>query len=101
MRSGAIRVRVRAEVGIHALSLVQPTVNYRLCRACPGQHFAGASLFMNIAMVLHVFNITPPLDEQGKPIQVKMQITSGLSSCVNICSGFMRVDLDWDLSDIL
>ncbi|TFK78807.1 CyP450 monooxygenase [Polyporus arcularius HHB13444] len=49
-------------------------------RACPGQHFAGASLFMNIAMVLHVFNITPPLDEQGKPIQVKMQITSGLSS---------------------
>ncbi len=56
---------------------------------------------MNIAMVLHVFSITPPLDEHGEPIQIKLQIASGLSSCVDICSGFMCTDLDWNLSDIL
>lgn len=43
-------------------------------RICPGRYFAEASLFINIAMVLHVFDITPPLDENGRvtPIQLKM-----------------------------
>ncbi|TFK83551.1 cytochrome P450 [Polyporus arcularius HHB13444] len=38
------------------------------------RYFAEASLFINIAMVLHVFDITPPLDENGRvsPIQLKM-----------------------------
>ena len=28
-------------------------------------------MFAIIAMVLHVFNITPPLDETGKPIVIE------------------------------
>ncbi|OSD07365.1 CyP450 monooxygenase [Trametes coccinea BRFM310] len=39
-------------------------------RICPGRHFALASLFINIASLLHVFDITPPLDENGQPIRV-------------------------------
>ncbi|KAI0741780.1 cytochrome P450 [Daedaleopsis nitida] len=34
-------------------------------RRCPGIDFASASLFINAAMVLHTFDILPPLDENG------------------------------------
>ncbi|RPD62682.1 CyP450 monooxygenase [Lentinus tigrinus ALCF2SS1-7] len=49
-------------------------------RVCPGRHFADASLFINIAMVLHVFDITPPLDENGNPIQIEMHMANRLVS---------------------
>ncbi|KAI0697621.1 cytochrome P450 [Cerioporus squamosus] len=37
------------------------------CRICPGRYFAQAGLFITVASVLHVFDITPPLDDQGPP----------------------------------
>ncbi|KAJ3008046.1 hypothetical protein NUW54_g3309 [Trametes sanguinea] len=39
-------------------------------RICPGRHFAEAGLFIAIASVLllHVFEIVPPLDEDGRPV---------------------------------
>ena len=33
-------------------------------------------------MVLHVFDITPPLDEAGRPIQIEMRMENKLVSCV-------------------
>ncbi|KAH9852971.1 CyP450 monooxygenase [Lenzites betulinus] len=49
-------------------------------RICPGRHFAEDSLFINMASVLHVFNILPALDERGKPIPVESTMTSGFLS---------------------
>ncbi|KAI0693295.1 CyP450 monooxygenase [Cerioporus squamosus] len=49
-------------------------------RVCPGRYFAEASLFINIAMVLHVFTITPPLDENKDPIQIEMQMENKIVS---------------------
>ncbi|KAI0357497.1 cytochrome P450 [Trametes cingulata] len=49
-------------------------------RICPGRHFAEGSLFINIAMVLHVFNIEPPLDHDGRPIVVEPRMCDGLMS---------------------
>ncbi|RPD77552.1 cytochrome P450 [Lentinus tigrinus ALCF2SS1-7] len=43
-------------------------------RACAGQAFAEANMFMIIAMTLHVFDITPPLDEAGRPIQIQPKV---------------------------
>ena len=40
-------------------------------RICPGRHYAEAAQFINVASVLHVFDITPPLDETGKPIVIE------------------------------
>ncbi|KAI0770058.1 cytochrome P450 [Fomes fomentarius] len=54
-------------------------------RSCPGRHFADATLFINIASVLHVFDITPPLDENGKEIKIEMTMTDGFSSQPEDC----------------
>ena len=51
-------------------------------RLCPGRYYADASLFINVAMVLHVFDISPPLDKDGKAMNVNPQMTNGLLSCV-------------------
>jgi cytochrome P450 len=37
-------------------------------RACPGLHFAQASLFLNISCILAAFTIAKPLDERGEEI---------------------------------
>ncbi|KAI1790200.1 O-methylsterigmatocystin oxidoreductase [Ganoderma leucocontextum] len=47
---------------------------------CPGRYFADAALFINVASVLHVFDIGPPLDEKGDPIHVKMEMSDGFLS---------------------
>ena len=51
-------------------------------RICPGRHFADNSLFINIASLLHVFDIKPAVDERGATIPVKYSMTSGLVSYV-------------------
>ncbi|KDQ59106.1 hypothetical protein JAAARDRAFT_113176, partial [Jaapia argillacea MUCL 33604] len=49
-------------------------------RMCPGRHFSNSTLFIFVSSVLAVFDITPPLDEQGKPIQLSPDMTSGIVS---------------------
>ncbi|KAI0326120.1 cytochrome P450 [Cubamyces sp. BRFM 1775] len=51
-------------------------------RICPGRDFAEDTLFINIASVLHAFDILPAVDEQGKPVPVEFGVTSGLVSTV-------------------
>ncbi|KAI0767320.1 hypothetical protein C8Q74DRAFT_949533 [Fomes fomentarius] len=50
-------------------------------RICPDRHFGQASLCMFVASMLHVFDITPPLDEHGKPIAITPGTTDGMISC--------------------
>ncbi|RPD58783.1 cytochrome P450 [Lentinus tigrinus ALCF2SS1-6] len=45
-------------------------------RICPGQHLAAASLFITCASVLHAFNITPPLDTNGKPMPMEAKFVN-------------------------
>ncbi|EIW58876.1 CyP450 monooxygenase [Trametes versicolor FP-101664 SS1] len=47
-------------------------------RVCPGRHLADASLFLACASILHAFNITPPLDENGHPVKLEAKVTTGL-----------------------
>ncbi|KAJ3008327.1 hypothetical protein NUW54_g3194 [Trametes sanguinea] len=49
-------------------------------RICPGRHFAEAGLFIAIASVLHVFEIVPPLDEDGRPVNIEYEQRHGLLS---------------------
>ncbi|RPD74228.1 cytochrome P450 [Lentinus tigrinus ALCF2SS1-7] len=49
-------------------------------RICLGRHLSDASLFINVASVLHVFNITPPLDANGKPKKVEVKMSTGFLS---------------------
>ncbi|KAI0332174.1 hypothetical protein GY45DRAFT_504859 [Cubamyces sp. BRFM 1775] len=59
----------------------RPRVDHlRVRKACPGRHFADAMLFITIATVLHVFDVHPPLDEHGCPIEIKFEQSHGLLS---------------------
>ncbi|EMD36232.1 hypothetical protein CERSUDRAFT_26836, partial [Gelatoporia subvermispora B] len=49
-------------------------------RVCPGRHFARDVLFINVASILHVFNILPPADAQGIPVHLEPKMTSGFLS---------------------
>ncbi|RPD61608.1 cytochrome P450 [Lentinus tigrinus ALCF2SS1-7] len=49
-------------------------------RICPGRYFALAGLFVNIASVLHVFYIGPPVDGGGRPVEVTPGMTDGAMS---------------------
>ena len=51
-----------------------------LDRKCAGRYFAEASLFINVASVLHVFDITPPLTKDGQPVTITPNMTDGLLS---------------------
>lgn len=38
-------------------------------RACPGQHLASKSVFIAIVRLLWAFEISPPLDTEGRPVR--------------------------------
>ncbi|KAI9058208.1 cytochrome P450 [Trametes sanguinea] len=42
-------------------------------RICPGRYLAIPSLFINIASVLHVFDISLPVDENGQPVRISYE----------------------------
>ncbi|KAF9044304.1 cytochrome P450 [Panaeolus papilionaceus] len=46
-------------------------------RICPGRHFSDQNLFIIIASTLAAFDIQAPLDDNGKPITLVPQHTSG------------------------
>nr|BED43016.1 cytochrome P450 monooxygenase [Trametes versicolor] len=43
-------------------------------RVCPGRHLADASLFLTCASTLHAFSISPPLDDNGKPVKLEARV---------------------------
>lgn len=53
-------------------------------RICPGQFIATRSLWAIISSVLSTFDIAPPLDESGNPVQLQANMADGLISCVSL-----------------
>ncbi|EMD40148.1 hypothetical protein CERSUDRAFT_46504, partial [Gelatoporia subvermispora B] len=49
-------------------------------RICPGRHFSDVALYINVACILHTFEITPAMDAEGHPIIPEPKMTSGLAS---------------------
>ncbi|EMD36558.1 hypothetical protein CERSUDRAFT_138257 [Gelatoporia subvermispora B] len=46
-------------------------------RICPGRFFADSTIYINMACILHVFNITPALDEHGQPQLPEVKTRTG------------------------
>ncbi|KZT39141.1 hypothetical protein SISSUDRAFT_985301, partial [Sistotremastrum suecicum HHB10207 ss-3] len=46
-------------------------------RVCPGRHFASASLWLAMATLLSVFDISIPTDEKGYPITTHLEYENG------------------------
>lgn len=49
-------------------------------RVCVGQHLAKASVWVVIANILSTMDIKKPLDESGKEVTPKVELTNGLTS---------------------
>ncbi|KAH7909414.1 cytochrome P450 [Hygrophoropsis aurantiaca] len=47
-------------------------------RICPGRFAADAQLWISVACILMVFDITPAIDKDGRPIPVKPAFESGM-----------------------
>ncbi|KAJ3858311.1 hypothetical protein EV359DRAFT_52343, partial [Lentinula novae-zelandiae] len=47
-------------------------------RVCPGKHMGLTSFKMNVASLLHSFDITPPLDDNGHVVNLETEYVSGL-----------------------
>ncbi|KAI0769932.1 cytochrome P450 [Fomes fomentarius] len=54
-------------------------------RICPGRYFAEAALFVNMARVLQVFDISPPLDARGDVIRIEPKMKDGILSYPEDC----------------
>lgn len=54
-------------------------------RICAGRHLALPSLFINIASLLHVFDVNLPLDENGQQIPIEYEEGHGLFRSVQRC----------------
>ncbi|KAI0826821.1 CyP450 monooxygenase [Trametes gibbosa] len=54
-------------------------------RICPGRYFADAALFLNVARVLHVFEIGPARDTNGHPVRIVPKMKDGLLSYPEDC----------------
>ncbi|KAI0739568.1 cytochrome P450 [Daedaleopsis nitida] len=44
-------------------------------RICPGRHFAENTLLMACATLLWTFDISPPIDANGDPVEVKYEVS--------------------------
>ena len=53
-------------------TLASPLIT-RTHRICPGRHFSNDALFLYAASLLAVFNITPPKDEAGNTVPIKVE----------------------------
>lgn len=49
-------------------------------RICPGRYFAESTIFITMASILSLFEIAPPLDENGNEKRVEAKFTQGFGS---------------------
>ncbi|PPR01315.1 hypothetical protein CVT24_006348 [Panaeolus cyanescens] len=64
-------------------------------RACPGRYFADRNLFAIVSATLAVFDILPPLDDRGRPVQLDLNptesgIVSDSASATKILLAYLR-----------
>ena len=45
-------------------------------RICPGRHLSGDSLFLIASCLLAVYDIKPPVDDEGNIIKLEAEFTS-------------------------
>lgn len=50
------------------------------CSICPGRHLSNNSLYAMVSLILSVYNISPPVDNQGNHVDLKPEPTPGMIS---------------------
>ena len=47
---------------------------------CPGRHLSDSALYSIVSCVLAVYDIRPPVDDQGNTVKLEPEFTTGLLS---------------------
>ena len=47
-------------------------------RICPGKRFATSMLTIFVASVLHAFKISAGTDEEGRPVELSVEVDGGM-----------------------
>jgi len=66
--------------GSHQLYLLLTSSMVPALGICPGRHYSDNSLYLTISCLLAVYDIEPPVDDQGNIIKLKPEFTSGITS---------------------
>ena len=53
-------------------------ITERLLRICPGRHLSDNSLYLMVSSILAVYDIKPPVDDQGNTIKLEPEFTTGI-----------------------
>ena len=64
----------------YSLIILHLTDPEHLPSICPGRHLADNSLFLMVSCLLAVYDIKPPVDDQGNAIKLKPDFSNGLVS---------------------
>ncbi|KAH9911824.1 O-methylsterigmatocystin oxidoreductase [Epithele typhae] len=54
-------------------------------RICPGRHYAESDIFLTMAHIIHVFDIRPPVDEDGREVAIEPKMVNGFVSWPEDC----------------
>ncbi|KAH9929126.1 cytochrome P450 [Epithele typhae] len=54
-------------------------------RICPGRHYAESDIFLTMAHIIHVFDIRPPVDEDGREVAIEPRMVNGFVSWPEDC----------------
>ena len=49
-----------------------------LSSICPGRHLSDSSLYSIVSCLLAVYDIRPPVDDQGNTLKLRPEFTSGM-----------------------
>ncbi|TFK89788.1 hypothetical protein K466DRAFT_486090, partial [Polyporus arcularius HHB13444] len=63
-------------------------------RSCPARHFVIASLCDHVALTLHVFNVRPKRDSDGKPGTIKLNPVSAVISYASFQRSINHIEND-------
>ncbi len=66
-----------------------PTTDFAIHRICPGKTLADASIFLAIVMSLATLKVSKAIDESGREIEPRYEVTNGLIRFVWILCGRM------------
>ncbi|KZS94052.1 cytochrome P450 [Sistotremastrum niveocremeum HHB9708] len=70
-------------------------------RVCPGRHLARSSLWIAVASLLTLFDISCPLDEEGKPTKPDTDYIDGLVSHPKPCKAVFKPRSDGYLKALM
>ena len=67
----------RRSVNVH-IQILRTITPHLILSICPGRYLSDNSLYSIVSCLLAVYDIKPPVDDQGNTLKLKPEFTTGL-----------------------